>query len=303
MLTEEYSIFLDRSDTDFLDDEITVLSRTSAAMSALFAVLCAAMRSRVSVFRLCFSCGKESIMENMNAMPMITAKTTLGELLKMLDLTPGQRKKGKTPTRVNLIATGGEPIAERSGCKVFSNGYALYDNGLGRHTVLWLPYCTAFTYYFNKLRDSEKSYLNEYKDLPDGFLENTKWTAAVALFGEERITQNMLKGFGNADPVEDFTGMEDSEEPTIEDYPNPRTDVRDFTWDEAIGADPFDILRRKENRRELLRRMSLKQREAFILSHRYGYTQREIGRILKINHRAVGFRLEKANQIAREYFS
>ncbi len=102
-------------------------------------------------------------MENMNfiaqtaapAIPAITEKTTLGELLTMLNLG----EKPPVPTPRELFETLGKPIADMNDCSLFSNGYAIYQNCTGR-TVVWLPYCTSFTYYFNKLRDSEKDTLS-----------------------------------------------------------------------------------------------------------------------------------------------
>lgn len=70
----------------------------------------------------------------------ITAKTTLSEAITILDLKPGQKKKGKTPTRLKLT-TSEEPLVQIHGCTLYASGYALYENGLGRHFVVWLPYC------------------------------------------------------------------------------------------------------------------------------------------------------------------
>lgn len=106
----------------------------------------------------------------------ITAKTTLCELLVMLNLGD----KPKAPTPKMLFETAGEPIAEMNGCTLFINGFAIYQNGTGR-TVVWLPYCTSFTFYFNKLRDSEKDTLKETTLLPNGFLETQPWVVAVTL--------------------------------------------------------------------------------------------------------------------------
>ena len=77
----------------------------------------------------------------------VTDRTTLGELLTILDLA---EKSGKTPTPRELFETAGEPIAETNDCTLFSNGFAIYQNITGR-TVVWLPYCKNFTFYFNKL--------------------------------------------------------------------------------------------------------------------------------------------------------
>ena len=81
----------------------------------------------------------------------ITENTTLGELLKLLN--PGE-KPHEIPTPKKLRENAGKPIAfypvpestsvENVECTVYSNGFAVYDNGSGR-TVIWLPDCTSFT--------------------------------------------------------------------------------------------------------------------------------------------------------------
>ena len=86
----------------------------------------------------------------------ITAKTTLGEVLGMLGLTPGQKKPGKTPTP-KALRISEEPVAKMYDCVIYRNGFAYYNNG-SNHSVLWLPYCISFTYHFNPLRDSLRIY-------------------------------------------------------------------------------------------------------------------------------------------------
>lgn len=61
----------------------------------------------------------------------ITAKTTLGELLVMLNLGD----KPKVPTPKMLFETAGEPIADMNGCTLFRNGFAIYQNVAGRTVV------------------------------------------------------------------------------------------------------------------------------------------------------------------------
>ena len=192
-------------------------------------------------------------MENMNIaqntaiMPEITAQTTLGELLTILGLEPGQKREDKTPKRKTLLETGGDAIADLYGIKVFRNGFALYENGLGKYSVLWLPYCTRFIYCFNKLRDSEMEYLSETKELPSDDFVTWAWTVAVALFGEERITQKMNRGFGNADISADGEDNEDEYNPEPEDE-----DLEgNFVWDdEPLGVDPLNAVIRREKRPE-----------------------------------------------------
>ncbi len=233
-------------------------------------------------------------MEKMN----ITAKTTLGELLATLGLMPGQKKKGKTPTRLKLT-TSEEPLVQIYGSTLYASGYALYENGLGRHSVIWVPYCTNFTYYFNKLRDSEKDYLRESAEVPDKALMETSWATIVTLFGEERITQSMNRGFGNAKATEYGMESEEEYEPKDED-----TEGKNFVWDdEPLGVDPLDAVIRRENRNEMLAAMTDKQREVFILYYKFGMSQREISEYLGINQKAVSDRLKFAAKKTKIFFS
>jgi len=249
----------------------------------------------VGIFRLMCSLKKGTIMEKMD----ITAKTTLGELLATLGLMPGQKKKGKTPTRLKLT-TSEEPLVQVHGSTLYASGYALYENGLGRHSVVWLPYCTNFTYYFNKLRDTEKDYLRESAEVPDKALLETSWATIAALFGEERITQSMNRGFGNAEATEYGIESEEEEyEPQGED-----TEGKNFVWDdEPLGVDPLDAVIRRENREMMLAAMTDKQREVFILHYKYGLTQRQIADEIGISRDSVNDRLEGACKKVRRAFN
>ena len=94
-----------------------------------------------------------------NGSNIITENTTLAELISILGPVT---KTAKTPTSKALREEAGEPIASSpdplgygDGILVYSNGYAVYDNGSGR-TVVWVPACPSFTYYFDKMKESEK---------------------------------------------------------------------------------------------------------------------------------------------------
>ena len=137
----------------------------------------------------------------------VTDKTTLGELLILLDLAD---KSGKTPTPRELFETAGDPIAETNDCTLFRNGFAIYKNMTGR-TVVWLPYCVSFTYYFNKLRDSEKDTLSETYELPEGFLEGQPWIIAVTLIGDHRIEANSMNRTGSRKDTVDLASKDNGD--------------------------------------------------------------------------------------------
>lgn len=222
----------------------------------------------------------------------ITNKTTLGELLITLGLEPGQKRKGKTPTRAKLIASA-EPFVKKGDITLYNSGFALYENGIGRHSVVWIPYCVNFTYYFNQLRDAEKDYLKERAEVPDKALIETPWATIVALFGEERITQSMNRGFGNAE--EDNESDQEEYEPGDEDM-----EGMNFVWDdEVFGTNPLNVVIRRENRKEMLASMTEKQREVFVLYHKYDCTQQQIAEVIGISRDSVNDRLEGAYKKAR----
>jgi len=248
-----------------------------------------------SICRLVRSLQKGTIMETIT----ITEKTTLGELLTLLNLA---EKSGKTPTPRELFETAGDPIAETNDCTLFSNGFAIYQNITGR-TVVWLPYCKNFTFYFTKLRDSEKDTFRESYELPDGFLAAQPWILAVTLIGDHRIEANSMNRTGSRRDTTDYDSADngdkdgDAEQALADPY------RRAFNWyDGRMGENPQDAVERRETREEMLADMTDKQREAFIMYYRDCMTLEEIAAVLGINHRAVGFRLEGALKKAKKFF-
>lgn len=243
-------------------------------------------------------------MENMNiaqnaaALPVITDKTTLGELLAMLDVG----EKPPVPTPRELFETLGAPIADMNDCILFSNGFAIYQNCTGR-TVVWLPYCTSFTYYFNKLRDAEKDTLSVNYELPEGFLETQPWVIAVTLIGDHRIERNSMNRTGSRKDTVDLAskdkGDKDGEMEEIIADPFRRA----FNWyDGHMGENPQDAIERRETREEMLAAMTDKQREVFIMYYRDGMTMEQIGKVFGITKPAVYVRLNNALEIARKFF-
>ena len=238
-------------------------------------------------------------MENKNN--IITENTTLGELISILGPVS---KAEKTPTSKKLREEAGEPIATDECCTVYANGYAVYDNGSGR-TVVWVPSCTSFTYYFDKMKESEKGgEIKETCSLPEGLLESQPWALAVTLIGDHRIETLTMQR--KADRKQNKTLIRgDNEEGDAMDEMEEQEDSlsREYTWrEEQIGEDPLTIYIRKETQREMLERMSKKQREVFILYYKYGYTQQEIADMIGISKPAVNMRLRDAVDRVKKYF-
>lgn len=232
-------------------------------------------------------------MENMN----ITAKTTLGELLVMLNLSD----KPKAPTPKMLFETAGEPIADMNGCTLFRNGFAIYQNGTGR-TVVWLPYCSNFTFYFNKLKDTEKDTLKETTLLPNGFLETQPWVLAVTLIGDHRIESNSMNRTGSRKDTVDLAAKDNGDKNDVMEKVVADPLRRAFNWyDGHMGENPQDAVERRETREDMLAAMTDKQREVFIMYYRDGMTQDQIAEVIGISQKGVDYRLDGALKHARRY--
>ena len=234
-------------------------------------------------------------METMNT--QITATTTLDELLTMLDL--GEKPKMPTP---KALFEEDEPIADMSDCTLFRNGFAVYKNGTGR-TVVWLPYCSSFTYYFNKLRDSEKDTFKETCELPDGFLASQPWILAVTLIGDHRIEANSMNRTGSRKDTTDYDSADNGDKDGDMELAIADPFRRAFNWyDGRMGENPQDAVERRETREEMLTAMTDKQREAFVMYYRDGMTQEEIAEIVGVSRDSVNDRLEGALKKAKKYF-
>ena len=235
-------------------------------------------------------------MENYNpqniSTVVITKNTTLSELLDMLHLGD---KPNETPTPKMLRETAGDPVVVDDRCIVYANGFAVYDNGSGR-TVVWLPDCRSFIYYFNPMKDSEiGGKIKQTCELPEGLLASEPWMIAVTLIGDHWVESNIMNREGgrtgtkyyDADDNGDKDG--DVEDAVEKAYRN------GYTWTEGrFGEDPLEHVLREERRREMIELMTDKQREVFIHYYQKGYNQYEIADLLGIERRTVGARLEGA---------
>ena len=125
----------------------------------------------VSGASVCRECVLQKGRKMENKFNNITEKTTLGELLDILQL--GERPV-RTPTPRFLRENSGEPVAQKECCIIYRNGWAVYEGESG-YTVLWLPECTQFVYCFDKPKASEESVVPERVCLPAGLLASQPW--------------------------------------------------------------------------------------------------------------------------------
>lgn len=248
----------------------------------------------------------------------ITENTTLGELLKLLNLG---EKPCETPTPKKLRENAGQPVAfypmsdlsgwtdltdltelsdTNIGCIVYSNGFAVYDNGSGR-TVLWLPDCTSFTYVFTRPKAAEEGKLPYKEQISDETLESLSWFTAVMLIGDHRVESNILnrkssrKG-SRAYDVDDCGDKCGKIEAAIED-----SYMEKFFWAEGrFGENPLDALIREERYNEMLEVLTDKQRTAFRLYYKEGYTQQQIaemmGCVVSMVNKHLSVSLKKLNK-------
>lgn len=227
----------------------------------------------------------------------ITAKTTLSEVLAMLNLG----EKPPVPRPKELFETAGAPIADFNDCMLFSNGYAIYQNCTGR-TVVWLPYCTNFTYYFNQLRDAEKDTLSQIYELPEGFLETQPWVIGVTLIGDHRIERNCMNRTGSRKNTVDLSSKDNDDKDGAMEAVAADPYHHAFNWyDGHIGENPQDAIERRETREEMLAAMTDKQREVFVLYYRDGMTQEQIAATLGITKMSVNERLRYALAKVRKF--
>ena len=138
-------------------------------------------------------------------------------------------------------------------------------------------------------------------DLPEGYLETLPWAVAVTLIGDHRIETLSMQRQGDRRKNKSLI-RGDNEEGEMLDGMEEREDhlAKAYSWrGERFGENPEDAYIRKETIREMLGKMSSKQREAFVLYYRDGYTQKKIAELLGISRSSVRGRLKYAVEKAK----
>lgn len=223
-------------------------------------------------------------------------------LRNLIDILGPVKKAEKTPTSRKLREEAGEPIITTDSILIYACGYAVYENESGR-TVMWVPGCTSFTYYFDRLTDAEQMYMDQKGTLPEGMLEEMPWEMVLTLIGDHRIEANRMncamgsrKGTEAQDEILYGDKADDAEEAREKSY------RKEYLWrEDKIGESPETIYIRKETREEALAAMTDRQREVFFFYYEEGYRQREIAEMLGIGQRSVADRLEGALRKVKQY--
>ena len=217
-------------------------------------------------------------------------------LKNLIDIIGPVKKAERTPTSRKLREEAGEPIIATDQFLIYPCGYAVYENESGR-TVMWVPGCTSFTYYFDRLTDAEQMYQDQKDTLPEGMLEEMPWEMALTLIGDHRIEANSLNRAGSLSSRADFQSQDDGDKDGDVEDAIEESYRWEFIWrGDRIGEDPETIYIRNETREEALNKMTDKQRKAFMLYYEEGYRQKEIAEMLGISHQAVCKLLNKALQ-------
>ena len=234
----------------------------------------------------------------------INDTTTFAELIKSLG---NVTREPKTPTLRHLRENGGEPVIATETCAVYANGYAVYTNVSGA-TVMWLPDCAAPHCDTVKPKGCEQFAVDVDIDIPDDVFRSMPWEIAVTLCGDYRIENNRYnnagrRGVGSGTDRCDDTGGESPGDVSFETveaeanrYEKPRRKKEEVRVGASRYPDPETVTIQRMEIREALSLLTDAQREAFVLSNLYGYTQREIGGMLHINQKAVDFRLAGAEK-------
>lgn len=196
-----------------------------------------------------------------------------------------RRRPGAIQLREKATMIAEIAICKKGVCQVFSNGYAIFDNGQ-RKTVLWVLDCKTSTYYFTELTEAEKQYQKDRDHHGEAETGAMLWYEALMIRGEDRIENN------SRFPVSIGTCSDfEEDDEVVKPEPN---------WYCAVHIDgPEEEYLKKEEREEAFAAMTEVQREAFVLFEK-GYKQREISEMLGIGRTSVQDRLDGAKAKYRE---
>ena len=197
------------------------------------------------------------------------------------------RRPGAVQLRTHFSRIAMIPVGDGC-CEVFSNGYAVFDNG-DRKTVIWVPACSTRTYRFTRLTDRELEYQHEEESLDEETIGEMLWYYPIIMAGEDRIEQNLvhLKSAGNMSDIE-----------SVEDSPG---EICFCNYGKTF-PNPEDACIQKEQDEERRAMLTDKRYEIYEMFFIDRLTQREIARRLGISQKAVNDRLKGIEKKMRILF-
>lgn len=174
-------------------------------------------------------------------------------------------------------------------CEVFSNGYAVFDNG-DRKTVIWVPACSVRTYRFTRLTDKERKYQKDEEELDEDTMGALPWYYPVIIAGEDRIEQGLAhpRSVGNMSDIDAMA--EDPEEKSCEWYCG------------SYFPNPEDAYIQEETRKERRAALTDKQLEVYDMYYGDCLTQCEIAERLGISQKAVDYRLDGIEKKMKKFY-
>ncbi len=205
---------------------------------------------------------------------------TLQELKDQTEMTAGLPK----PTPRQLREDGQVVdvyMADDYRITVYKNGFAVAQSGR-RTTVVRVDECGAYTYDFdNTGLNGEEDALPHQLDT-DYFL-NLEWPIRLMLMADDQLEEN----------------SDSRERKWISKHPEIADDKN---WMQGGYSSFEDALLNQMEKEEMLKTMTDKQREAYLLYFKYGYTQEEIGQKFKISKESVKERLDGALKKMRKFY-
>lgn len=170
-------------------------------------------------------------------------------------------------------------IDEEAKIEVFTNGYAIYDNG-DRKGVIWIPGSGRVVYHFTPLRENEKLYMKEYDEISEEITAGFPWYHVLMLVGENRIEFNLAREKSKSSTSD----LDDAMDYKVQ---------ASQRWTGCVRfEDPETAYLRKEAREERMAMLTERQREVYEMYFENGWSMREIAAILGINHRSVADRID-----------
>ena len=195
---------------------------------------------------------------------------TLKDLLEQLK---GLKRLAVKPSACQLARQYRKPVAvsPNGRVKAWPNGYASYHTQEGE-TVVWVDGCRRYSF-------GEDAYGKKPAPLTEDQLLSFPWYVAVALIGEDAVSENVMSRKGDRPGNRsEARGERDSLEQ--EEAERWKGGTRYETPECAVI--------RKEVIRQMLGRLSPRQREVTILSDKYGYSKAEVARLFTRRREEAG---------------
>ena len=174
-------------------------------------------------------------------------------------------------------------------CEVFSNGYAVFDNG-DRKTVVWVPACGIKTYRFTRLTDRELEYQQDQESLDEELMGDLPWYYPIIMAGEDRIEWNLAhpRSAGNMSDADLLIENQAGEA---------------CCWcSSSCFPNPEEAYIQKETKAERRAMLTDKQLEVYDMYFDDCMTQCEIADRLGISQKAVDYRLDGIEKKMKKYF-